>query len=67
MTTCGEEGLAMLATLQPQGVFLDINMPRLNGGQILKKIREDKIYNAVKVCILSTGITNVESAFYKKM
>ena len=67
MTTSGEEGLSMLATLRPHCVFLDINMPRLNGCQLLKRIRENKMYDAVKVCILSTAITGAESTSYKKM
>ena len=66
MTTSGEEGLSMMATLRPHCVFLDINMPRLNGCQLLKRIRENKMYDAVKVCILSTAITGAESTSYKK-
>lgn len=37
-TTSSEEGLRLIQVLQPDVVFLDIEMPRLNGFQLLEKV-----------------------------
>jgi len=38
----GEEGLEMLEKERPDLVVLDIIMPRMNGLEVLKKIRQDQ-------------------------
>lgn len=42
MTTCnsGEEGLEALSTLNPDIVFMDIEMPKMNGFDVLDKVKE---------------------------
>ncbi len=37
-TSSSEEGLRLIETLQPNLVFLDIEMPRLNGFQLLERL-----------------------------
>ena len=37
-STNSEEGLRLIQILQPDLVFLDIEMPRMNGFQLLEKI-----------------------------
>ena len=39
--------------LVPQLCFLDFNMPRMNGVDLLKRIRADKRFTAIKVCFCS--------------
>ena len=39
--------------LVPQLCFLDFNMPRMNGVDLLKRIRADKRFAAIKVCFCS--------------
>lgn len=39
----------------PYVVFLDINMPRMNGLEVLKKLRESTKYKHLPVVILSTS------------
>jgi CheY-like chemotaxis protein len=52
----GVEGLAMLQALRrPNLVILDINMPRMNGLELLRKIREDSKLHDTIVFVLTTS------------
>lgn len=48
----GLEALELLRVNQYDGVVLDINMPRMNGLELLAKLKEEKI--AVRVLVFST-------------
>jgi len=48
----GRELLSMLAKSQPQLLLLDINMPGMNGFDLLKQIRD--VYPKISVVMLST-------------
>ncbi len=39
--------------LLPQLCFLDVNMPRMNGVDLLRRIRKDKRFGALRVCYCS--------------
>lgn len=65
--TNGSEGLVLAASLQPSFVFLDINMPMMDGPAVLRRIRLNKSLDSVKVCMLSTSMTTSESEAYRKM
>lgn len=39
----GEEGLKMIETESPDAVLLDINMPKMNGMDVLKKLDTKKV------------------------
>ena len=67
MTSNADDGLALLQSLHPGFVFLDINMPVIDGRVILKRIRKNRAFDQIKVCILSTSITPAESEIYSKM
>jgi CheY-like chemotaxis protein len=67
MATDGQEGLNMLKLDVPNIVFLDINMPKLDGRKVLELIRHDPALNDVRVCILSTSITPSECKLYRQM
>lgn len=49
----GEKGLALAKSEKPDLVLLDIIMPKINGFEVLEKIREDKSTKKMHVYILS--------------
>ncbi len=55
----GEDALSTLETLRPNVIILDLNMPGMNGVQVLRKIRERAELKTVPVIIFSNG--NVQS------
>ena len=55
--TNGEEGLASLRNgeVDPQYIFLDLNMPRLNGKEFLSEIKKDEKLSDIPVIMYSTS------------
>jgi CheY-like chemotaxis protein len=52
----GVEGLEKLRTMpRPNLVILDINMPRMNGLEMLRKLREDETLHDTIVFVLTTS------------
>jgi two-component system alkaline phosphatase synthesis response regulator PhoP len=49
----GEEGLEMSITKKPDLILLDIIMPKMNGIDMLKKLREDAWGKSVPVLLLT--------------
>lgn len=56
----GKEALARLETIVPDYIFLDINMPVMDGKETLRRIRRDNRLRYVPVCILSTSRDKLE-------
>jgi CheY-like chemotaxis protein len=56
----GREGLKMLNSLRPDQIFLDLNMPEMNGKEVLTHIRAEKKLACIPVIIFSTSISAVE-------
>jgi CheY-like chemotaxis protein len=54
----GEEGLRMLANndLVCDLIFLDLNMPKMNGKQFLAEIKQHHIYSKIPVVIFTTSL-----------
>jgi CheY-like chemotaxis protein len=52
----GEAALKILLITVPDYIFLDINMPQLNGRDVLLKIRSSKDLKDVPVIMFSTSI-----------
>jgi CheY-like chemotaxis protein len=64
----GQQALDILqADLVPDYIFLDINMPVINGKALLAEIRKDKRFMSIPVVMYSTSIDPVELEEYKKM
>lgn len=49
----GEDGLVKVRSFQPDLVLLDIMMPRLNGLQVLERVKSDPTISSVPVIILT--------------
>ena len=52
----GNAALEALKNATPDLILLDINMPKMNGIEVYKKIREDSRLNQVKVIALSGSV-----------
>lgn len=63
----GKEALDILNNLKPDMVFLDVNMPVMNGRETLQHIRADKDMNDVPVFMLSTHIDSDHAAQYRQL
>jgi CheY-like chemotaxis protein len=64
----GKKAMDILhSDLLPNFIFLDINMPVINGKVILKEIRKDKKFNDIPVIMYSTTMNQNEIEEYKKM
>lgn len=50
----GQVALELMAEEKFDAIILDINMPRMDGLQFLKKIRSDDAYASIPVIILTT-------------
>jgi CheY-like chemotaxis protein len=57
IATNGQEGLEALqnATIQPDLIFLDLNMPLMNGQQFMEAVKSDGRLQQIPVVILSTS------------
>jgi CheY-like chemotaxis protein len=63
----GDKALAVLDLVGPDIIFLDINMPRMNGLDCLKHIRKKPGYIKTPVIIYSTGINMQTAAIAEKL
>jgi CheY-like chemotaxis protein len=54
----GEEGLSMLetGTLHCDLIFLDLNMPKMNGKQFLAEVKQHKTLSKIPVVIFTTSL-----------
>jgi CheY-like chemotaxis protein len=61
----GEKALSFLETAYTSGtlpsmVILDLNMPRMNGTQTLRKLKNDNRFRDLPVIIYSTSLNKIE-------
>ncbi len=51
----GEEALNMLKKAFPHYIFLDINMPKMNGMEVLEKLKSDSDLKTIPIFLYSTS------------
>jgi DNA-binding response OmpR family regulator len=51
--TDGEQGLALAAQLMPGIVFLDLRLPKIDGFEVLRRLRADEATAGLPIVILS--------------
>jgi CheY-like chemotaxis protein len=53
----GEQALDMLNTkpITPDFIFLDLNMPRLNGIEVLEEIKKNELLSTIPVIVYTTS------------
>lgn len=63
----GEDGWEKIKTIKPTLVLLDIMMPKMNGLQVLEKIKLDPDTKAIPVIMLTNlaGVQDAETALAK--
>lgn len=57
----GEEGLAIIRSLEPDVAVVDVNLPGLNGQQVTYRVAQDKLKTRV---LLLTGYDDLEQALH---
>jgi CheY-like chemotaxis protein len=70
--TAGQDALNLLSSIHgsqqlPGYIFLDVNMPQMNGKDTLKAIRKNDRYNSVQIVMLSTGLSPRDYGEYKQL
>jgi diguanylate cyclase (GGDEF)-like protein len=55
----GEEGLALAATLLPDVILLDVEMPTPNGFEVCRRLKDNPLVSNIPVIFL-TGVSTVE-------
>ena len=68
----GQEALELLSSIKdvqqlPDYIFLDVNMPRLDGRETLTEIRKDHRFHSVQIIMFSTGLTARDSLQFRQL
>lgn len=63
----GEEGIAKAGTFKPTVILLDVMMPKMNGLQVLERLKADESTKAIPVVMLTNlaGQQDAETALSK--
>lgn len=58
----GEKALELLAGFEglPHLIIMDLNMPKLSGPQTIEKIRQQPLFGAIRIVVLSTSHNPME-------
>jgi DNA-binding response OmpR family regulator len=52
----GAKGYELIERTLPRIILLDINLPTMNGIQIIEKLRSNKRYNCCKIIVVSANM-----------
>ncbi len=50
----GEQGLALARELRPDGVLLDINLPKLSGLEVARRLKADPLTRAIPILAVTS-------------
>lgn len=56
----GEQGLVVAADVQPDLILLDINLPGMNGFEVLQALRADETLRDIPVIAMTASATRAE-------
>lgn len=65
--TNGEEALDKAKQVKPHVILLDIMMPKINGFDVLRKLKADSLLKEVPVIVLTALIQDVDRVQGKKL
>lgn len=65
--TNGQERLHIAKVIIPDIIFLDINMPIMNGRETLHELRQNNLLKTIPVCMLSTSSNAMEIMRYQEL
>jgi CheY-like chemotaxis protein len=52
----GKDGLQAARDLQPEIVFLDLNMPNMSGAEVLVRLKEDPVTANIPVVVVTSKV-----------
>lgn len=58
----GEEALAMAQRERPELVILDLNLPRIDGFEVCRRLKADPATKATPIIMLTAAYTNMNDA-----
>lgn len=58
----GEEALSKVKSFMPDLILLDVMMPKINGFEVCRRIRENQLFDPVKIIMLTAKGREVEVA-----
>ena len=56
----GEEGLRLAVTQRPALIFLDVLMPKIDGWQLCKRLKEEPRTQSVPVVMLTNSVNQID-------
>ena len=56
----GEEALRKVKSENPDAIVLDIMLPKLNGEEVCRNIRNDPVFNKIPIIMLTAKVTDVD-------
>ena len=58
----GETGLALAQEIRPDVIVLDLNLPDINGKQVIRMIRANKSLSSIPILVVTGDDENAQSA-----